>query len=62
MGARFVDRDRTRRLICPRCAATRDWFAQRRGGVLVGAALGGPNDPFLAAYERPGGPRSVRDF
>lgn len=38
---------RPRRLVCPGCALTREWVAERRGAALVGVALGGPNDPFF---------------
>jgi hypothetical protein len=38
---------RPRRMVCPGCATTRDWQAERRNGALVGVAFGGPNDPFF---------------
>lgn len=38
---------RPRRLVCAHCGTTRDWVAARRNGLLVGVALGGPDDPFF---------------
>ncbi|WNO72196.1 hypothetical protein [Streptomyces sp. AM8-1-1] len=38
---------RPRRLACGRCATVRDWEAECRGGALIAATLGGPDEPFF---------------
>ncbi|WP_261957266.1 hypothetical protein [Streptomyces nigrescens] len=36
-----------RRLVCAACGATDEWQAEVQGAALVGAALGGTEDPFF---------------
>lgn len=36
-----------RRLVCAGCGATDEWEAEVQGAALVGAALGGTEDPFF---------------
>ncbi|SOD66622.1 hypothetical protein SAMN06297387_12660 [Streptomyces zhaozhouensis] len=36
-----------RRLTCGGCGLVRAWQAERKGPALVGAVLGGPDDPFF---------------
>ncbi|MFF4948188.1 hypothetical protein [Streptomyces chattanoogensis] len=36
-----------RRLVCAACGATAEWEAEVQGAALVGAALGGTEDPFF---------------
>ncbi|MDP9847024.1 DNA-directed RNA polymerase subunit RPC12/RpoP [Streptosporangium lutulentum] len=38
---------RPRRLTCGECGAIAEWASELRGGGLVGAALGGTEDPFF---------------
>ncbi|ARH95718.1 hypothetical protein STRMOE7_34055 [Streptomyces sp. MOE7] len=36
-----------RRLVCAACGATHEWNAEVQGAALVGAAMGGTEDPFF---------------